>query len=128
LGLAVALHLIDQTAFEMIRTNHDVSYYPHLFKVGTDGSLHKDKEIASFGWILIGMKQKLVEGAGPVDGVPEFLSSTRSEELFGIASPNEFLHHFMTFHRIDSTSKVIKCVDNRAAITRINKTLRKGLK
>jgi hypothetical protein len=93
-----------------------------IFKVGTDGSLHKDKEIASFGWILIGMKQKLVKGAGPVDGVPKFLSSIHSE-LFGIPAPNEFLHHFMTFHRIDSTSKVIKCVDNRAAITRINKML-----
>jgi hypothetical protein len=86
------------------------------------GSLHKDKEITSFGWILIGMKQKLVKGAGPVDGVPEFLSFTHSE-LFGIAAPNEFLHHFMTFHGINFTSKVIKCVDNRAAITQINKTL-----
>jgi hypothetical protein len=57
------------------------------------------------------MKQKPVEGAGPV-GVPEFLSSTHSE-LFGIAAPNKFLHHLMTFHRINSTSKVIKCVNNR---------------
>ena len=73
------------------------------------------------------MKQKLVEGAGPVDGVPEFLSSPRAE-LFGIAAPNEFLHHFMEFHKIASMSKVIKCVNNRAAISRINKTQWKGSK
>jgi hypothetical protein len=40
------------------------------------------------------MKQKLVKGAGPVNGVPKFLSSAHLE-LFGIATPNEFLHHFM---------------------------------
>ena len=56
-----------------------------IIKIGTDGSLQKAKQTASFGWILIGMKQKLVEGAGRVDGVPEFLSSTRAE-LFGIAA------------------------------------------
>jgi hypothetical protein len=37
---------------------------------------------------------KVVKGAGPVNGVPKFLSSAHSE-LFGIATPNEFLHHFM---------------------------------
>ena len=98
-----------------------------IIKIGTDGSLQKVKQTASFGWILIGMKQKLVEGAGPVDGVPEFLSSTRAE-LFGIAAPNEFLHYFMKYHKIESTSKVIKCIDNRAAISRINKTQQKGSK
>ena len=98
-----------------------------ILKIGTDGSLHKEKQTASFSWILIGMKQKLVEGAGPVDGVPQFLSSTRAE-LFGIAALNEFLHHFMEFHKIASMSKVIKCVKNRAAISRINKTQWKGSK
>jgi hypothetical protein len=34
----------------------------------------------------------------------------------------------MMFHRINSTSKVIKCVNNRAAITQINKTQWKGSK
>ena len=98
-----------------------------IIKIGTDGSLKKAKQTASFGWILIGMKQKLVEGVGPVDRVPEFLSSTRAE-LFGIAAPNEFLHYFMKYHKIELTSKVIKCVNNRAAISRINKTQQKGSK
>ena len=98
-----------------------------ILKIGTDGSLCKEKQTASFGWILISMKQKLVEGTGPVDGVPEFLSSTRVE-LYGIAAPNKFLHHFLEFHKIASMSKVIKCVNNRAAISRINKTHWKGSK
>jgi hypothetical protein len=66
-----------------------------------------------------------VEGAGPVNRVPMFLSSTRAK-LFGIAAPNKFLHHFMKFHQIESTSKVIKVVDNCAAISRINKMQQKG--
>ena len=90
-------------------------------KLGTDVSLQKAKQTASFGWILIGMKQKQVEGVGPVDGVPEFLSLTRAE-LFGIAALNEFLHYFMKYHKIESTNKVIKCINNRAAISWINKT------
>jgi hypothetical protein len=100
---------------------HEYLQNNRLIKVGMDGYLNKGKETTSFGWILIGMKQKLVAGAGPVDGVPDFLSSTHLE-LFGITAPNKFLHHFMMFHRINSTSKVIKCVNNRAAITQINKT------
>ena len=71
-----------------------------IIKIGTDGSLQKVKQTTSFGWILIGMKQKLVEGVGPLDGVPEFLSLTRAE-LFGIAAPNEFLHYFMKYHKIE---------------------------
>jgi hypothetical protein len=55
------------------------------------------------------MKQNLVEVACPVDSVPKFLSSTHSK-LFGIAALNEFLHHFMMFHRIDSTSKINNCL------------------
>jgi hypothetical protein len=66
----------------------------------------------------------LVHGAGPVDGIPTVMSSTRTE-LFGIASPNEFLHYFMTFYNIESKSKCIKCVDNRAAISRVNKMQKK---
>jgi hypothetical protein len=56
-----------------------------------------------------------------VDGVPNYLSSTRAK-LFGIASPNLFLYHFMKFHDIESTSKYVKCVDNKAAILRVNRT------
>jgi hypothetical protein len=74
------------------------------------------KEMASFGWVLIGNKNVLIRGAGPVNGVPMVQSSTRVE-LFGIAAPNEFLSHFMKFHKIESTRKCVKCVDNKAAIT-----------
>jgi len=109
------------------RTLRDCLRQNKSLKIGTDGSLHQEKETSSFGWVLLGNQQKLVEGAGPVDGVPEYLSSTRAE-LFGIASPNEFLHHFMEFHDIESTSKVVKAVDNRAAISRVNKTQMIGAK
>jgi hypothetical protein len=34
------------------------------------------KETASFGWVLIGNKNVLIQGAGPVDGVPMVLRST----------------------------------------------------
>jgi hypothetical protein len=76
-----------------------------ILKLGTDGSFHQEKETASFGWVLLGNQTLLVRGAGPVDGVPSMMSSTRAE-LFGIASPNEFLYHF----------------DNKAAISRVHRT------
>jgi hypothetical protein len=95
-----------------------------ILKVGTDGSLNLSKGTASFGWLLIGNQNVLVRGAGPVDGVPSVLSSTRAE-LFGIAAPNEFLFHFMKFHKIESTSKVLKAVDNKASIARVNQTQHK---
>jgi ribonuclease HI len=91
-----------------------------ILKLGTDGSFHQEKETASFGWVLLGNQTLLVRGAGPVDGVPSMMSSTRAE-LFGIASPNEFLYHFMKFHQIESTSKCLKCVDNKAAISQVNR-------
>jgi hypothetical protein len=87
-----------------------------LLKSGTNGSYHMQLETASFGWLLLRNQNVVVQGAGPVDGVPSVLSSTRAE-LFGIAAPNEFLHHFMKFHQIESTSKCVKCVDNKAAIS-----------
>jgi hypothetical protein len=87
-----------------------------ILKLGTDGSYNMGKETASFGWLLIGNQNILIRGAGPVDGVPMVLSSTRVE-LFGIATPNEFLFHFMKFHQIESTSKCVKGVDNKAAIS-----------
>jgi hypothetical protein len=90
-----------------------------ILKIGTDGSLNQCKETASFGWLLIGNNNVLVYGAGPVDGVPVVLSSTRAE-LFGIAAPNKFLFHFMKFHKIKSTNKCINVVDNQAAIARVN--------
>jgi hypothetical protein len=95
-----------------------------ILKLGTDGSYNMGKETASFGWLLIGNQTVLIRGAGPVDGVPTVLSSTRAE-LFGIAAPNEFLFHFMKFHKIESTSKCVKGVDNKAAISRINRTQHK---
>jgi hypothetical protein len=80
--------------------------------------------MASFGWLLIGHQNVLVCGAGPVDGIPLVLSSTRAE-LFGIAAPNLLLSHFMKFYKIESKSKCLKCVDNRAAISRVNRTQHK---
>jgi hypothetical protein len=95
-----------------------------LLKIGTDGSFNQQKETASFGWLLIGHQNVLVRGAGPVDGIPSVLSSTRAE-LFGIAAPNLLLSHFMKFYKIESKSKCLKCVDNRAAISRVNRTQHK---
>jgi hypothetical protein len=65
-----------------------------------------------------------VRGAGPVDGIPLVLSSTRAE-LFGIAAPNLLLSHFMKFYKIESKSKCLKCVYNQAAISRVNRTQHK---
>jgi hypothetical protein len=95
-----------------------------LLKLGTNGSYNMGKEMASFGWVLIGNKNVLIQAAGPVNGVPMVLSSTQAE-LFGIAAPNELLSHFMKFHKIKSTSKCVKCVDNKAAITQVNRTQHK---
>jgi hypothetical protein len=82
-----------------------------ILMIGTDCSLNPHKETASFGWLLIRNKNVLVHGVRSVDGVPAVLSSTRAE-LFGIAAPNEFLFHFMKFHKIKSMSKCEKTVDN----------------
>jgi hypothetical protein len=94
-------------------------------KIGTDGSLNLWKETASFGWFLIGNQNVLIRGVGPVDGVPSVLSSTLAE-LFGIAALNLLLFHFMKFHQIESKSKCVKCVDNQAAISRVNQTQHKN--
>jgi hypothetical protein len=93
-------------------------------KIGTDGSVNLRQETASFGWLLIGNQNVIVRDAGPVDGVPLVLSLTRAE-LFGIAAPNLFLFHFMKFYQIESTSKCVKCVDNKASISRVNQTQHK---
>jgi hypothetical protein len=85
-----------------------------ILKIGTDGSFSRGSETASFGWVLIGNQSVLVHGAGPVDGIPLVLSLTRAK-LFGIAAPNELLHHFTIFHEIESTSKCVKYVNNKAA-------------
>ena len=45
----------------------------------SDGSFDQDAELASHGWHLIGNENVLVEGTGPLDGIPEFLSSTWAE-------------------------------------------------
>jgi hypothetical protein len=57
-----------------------------ILKIGTNGSFNMRIETASFGWLLIGNQTILVQGAGPVDGVPTVTSSTQAE-LFGIAAP-----------------------------------------
>jgi hypothetical protein len=95
-----------------------------ILKIGTNGSVNLRKETASFGWLLIGNKNVLVHGSGPIDGVTDVLSSTQAE-LFGIGAPNEFLFHFMKYHNIESPSKCMKAVDNCAAISRVNRTQHK---
>ena len=77
--------------------------------IRTDGSFNMRIETASFGWLLTGNENVLVQGAGPVDSVPSVLSSTRAE-LFGVAAPNELLFHFMKFFKIESMSKSVKSV------------------
>ncbi len=93
-------------------------------RASSDGSLDQVSALASHGWPLIGNGNVLVQGAGPVNGIPDFISSTWAE-LFGIGAIVEFLHHFCHFHGIQSTSCIIKCCDNRAAISRVNKILQK---
>jgi hypothetical protein len=39
-------------------------------RAASDGSLNKETQYSSFGWLIIANKCVLVEGAGPVDGVP----------------------------------------------------------
>ena len=95
-------------------------------RAASDGSLDPDAEIASFGWQLLGNGNVLVRGAGPVDGAPDLLSSTRAE-LFGISAVLEFIYHFGVFANLNaSTSKVILWVDNKAAITKVNRTRKTG--
>jgi hypothetical protein len=97
-------------------------------RVASDGSFDPDAELASFGWQLLGNGNVLVRGAGPVDGAPDLLSSTRAE-LFGIAAALELLYQFCVFAKLSaSTSKVILWVDNKAAITKVNRTRKKGAK
>ena len=85
-------------------------------------------EIASFGWQLLGNGNILVRGAGPVDGIPDLLSSTRAE-LFGVSAIFEFLFHFSKYSNLlSSSSWVILWVDNRAAITKVNRTRKAGAK
>ena len=55
------------------------SYMPdenQKIHIASDGSFDPDAELASHGWHLIGNDNVLVEGTGPLDGIPEFLSST----------------------------------------------------
>jgi hypothetical protein len=59
-----------------------------------------------------------------VDGIPSVLSSTCAE-VFGFVAPNLLLSHFMKFYKIESKSKCLKCVDNQAAISRVNHTQHK---
>jgi hypothetical protein len=97
-------------------------------RAASDGSLDPIAELSSFGWQLLGNGNVLVRGAGPVDGVPDLLSSTRTE-LFGISAVLEFIHHFCSFSNLaSSTSKVLLWVDNKAAIHKVYRTRKVGAK
>jgi len=99
----------ERTLEECLRNNKKL-------RAASDGSLDPELRLASFGWLLLGNGNVLVRGSGPVDGIPDLLSSTRAE-LFGYGGIVEFLHHFCKFYNIDDlTSKVQTWIDNRAAI------------
>jgi hypothetical protein len=99
-----------------------------LLRAASDGSLDPIATLSSFGWQLLGNGNVLVRGAGPVDGVPDLLSSTRAE-LFGASAVFEFLFHFCAFFHLESsTSKVLLWIDNKAAIHKINRTRKVGAK
>ena len=78
-----------------------------ILENGTHGSFFRGNETVSFGLVLMGNQNVLAHGAGPVEGIPLVLCTTRTK-LFGIAAQNELLHHFMIFHKIESTSKCVK--------------------
>jgi ribonuclease HI len=97
-------------------------------RAASDGSLDPIATLSSFGWQLLGNGNVLVRGAGPVDGVPDLLSSTRAE-LFGASAVLEFLFHFCSFFNLESsTSKVLLWIDNKAAIHKVNRTRKVGAK
>jgi len=99
----------EQTLKECLRNNKKL-------RAASDGSLDPELWLASFGWLLIGNGNILVRGSGPIDGIPDLLSSTRAE-LFGYGGIAKFLHHFCKFYNIDdSMSKVQTWIDNRVAI------------
>ena len=89
---------------------------------GSDGSLDQESKLASFGWLILGNGNILVQGVGPVDGISDLLSLTQAE-LFGIAAKIEFLYQFCRYSNISVTkSQLVAFVDNRAAIKRVNHT------
>ena len=51
-------------------------------QAASNGSLDQDAALASHGWLLIGNGYVLDQGARPVDGIPDLISSTWAE-LFG---------------------------------------------
>jgi hypothetical protein len=98
----------------------------HKLQAARDGFLNPKQELASFGWQLLGNGNVLVQGAGPVDGVPDLLSSTRAK-LFGVSAILEFLYHFCSYSNLlASTSRVVLWVDNRAAIRKVHHTQEAG--
>jgi hypothetical protein len=58
-------------------------------QAASNGSLDQDAALASHGWLLIGNGYVLDQGARPVDGIPDFISSTQAE-LFGIVQSWSF--------------------------------------
>jgi hypothetical protein len=93
-------------------------------RLASDGSLDPHRELASFGWLLIGNGNVLVRGSGPVDGVPDLLSSTRAE-LFGMGACLEMIHQLCSFYSIlGCRSQIQIFVDNKAAIKQVNRTRR----
>ncbi len=54
------------------RTLRDCLIANQKLHAANDGSLDSDAELALLGWHLIGNGNVLVQGAGPVDGIPKF--------------------------------------------------------
>ena len=59
----------ERTLWECLMSNHKL-------RSGSDGSLDQESKLASFGWLILGNGNILVRGVGPVDGIPDLLSST----------------------------------------------------
>jgi hypothetical protein len=89
-----------------------------------DQDAHMLKKELTYRQITDQMETHYINLLHKEEWIPLVLSSTRAE-LFGIAAPNLFLFHFMKFYQIESTSKCVKCVDNRASISRVNQTQHK---
>ena len=77
-------------------------------------------ELTLFGWLLIGYGNIIARGAGPVDGLPDLMSSTRAE-LYGFGSVAEFLFHLQQYSGgQEYQSKVMVWINNKAALQQIN--------
>jgi ribonuclease HI len=77
----------------------------------------------TFGWMLTDAQgQKLVTGAGPVDGPAAQASSTRSE-LHGFAAPLKYIHQLACFYSMRAKGLYEWECDSECAITRADSLL-----